>query len=167
MRLSVTARLALLAITLTLISNLALVAFVWQRIHDDAIESMRRDTIEQSDAFVAIYRSGGMAALRNAIGTSGDQEDPSLIAETIDRSGRRVAGVGPERPVIGRAVPTAFRIGLVGQVPPWSKRESGVAIRQVGPDWLVSGRLLDDWEQEQRAIERALLLAGCCRWCWG
>jgi signal transduction histidine kinase len=47
----------------------------------------------------------------------------------------------------------------MGAAPPWSEREAGYAVRPVGPNWLVSGRLLDDWEQEQRGIESAMLLA--------
>ena len=53
----------------------------------------------------------------------------------------------------------AFRIGTIGTAPPWSEREAGYAVRRVGPYWLVSGRLLDDWQQEQRGIENALLAA--------
>ena len=66
-RLSVTARIALLAIALALTSNLVLVAFVWRQVHVDAIDTLRRDTIEQSDALVALYNTGGLPALGDAI----------------------------------------------------------------------------------------------------
>ena len=84
MRLSVTARIALLAIALALVSNLVLVAFVWQQIHDDAIDALRRDTIEQSDALVAVYRSGGMVALTRAIEEARAPGDRSLIIAIVD-----------------------------------------------------------------------------------
>ncbi|RZM18109.1 MAG: signal protein, partial [Sphingomonas sp.] len=66
-RLSVTARIALLSILLALVSNLVLVAFVWKVVRDDAIDELRRDTIEQSDALIAVYRSGGLPALGRTI----------------------------------------------------------------------------------------------------
>ena len=46
MRLSITARLALLAIALALVSSLALAGLVWQQTHDDAIGQLRRDTLQ-------------------------------------------------------------------------------------------------------------------------
>ena len=96
MRLSVTARIALLAIALALISNLVLVAFVWRQIHDDAIDALRRDTIEQSDALVAVWRTGGLPALHRAIEEARAPGDLSLIIAVIDADGRRVAGIGPK-----------------------------------------------------------------------
>ncbi|MEO5867006.1 MAG: HAMP domain-containing sensor histidine kinase [Sphingomonas sp.] len=60
---------------------------------------------------------------------------------------------------VGAPVSVPFRIGTMGTTPPWSEREAGYAVRRIGPYWLVSGRLLDDWQQEQRGIENALLAA--------
>ncbi len=160
MRLSVTARIALLAIGLALVSNLVLVAFVWQQVHDDAIDALRRDTIEQSDALVAVYRSGGLPALTRAIEEARAPGDRSLVIAVVDNEGRRLIGSGPDDiTVTGSPAPTNFRMGMMGAAPPWSEREAGYAVRPVGPNWLVSGRLLDDWEQEQRGIESAMLLA--------
>ena len=159
-RLSVTARIALLAIALALTSNLVLVGFVWKLVHDDAIDALRRDTIEQSDALVAVYRTGGIPALDRAIGYARAPGDRSLIVAIVDSDGRRRAGVGPDDvTAVGAPVSVPFRIGTMGTQPPWSVREAGYAVRRVGPYWLVSGRLLDDWQEEQRGIERALLTA--------
>ena len=159
MRLSVTARIALLAIALALVSNLVLVAFVWRQIHDDAIDALRRDTIEQSDALVAVWRTGGLPALDRAIEEARAPGDLSLIVAVIDAEGRRIAGVGPKVAAIGPPETLAFKISRLGTSRPWSEREAGYSVRQIGAYRLVSGRLLDDWEQEQRGIERALLLA--------
>ncbi|GAA0322030.1 two-component system sensor histidine kinase UczS [Sphingomonas oligophenolica] len=159
MRLSVTARIALLAIALALVSNLVLVAFVWRQIHDDAIDALRRDTIEQSDALVAVWRTGGLPALDRAIEEARAPGDLSLIIAVINADGRRIAGVGPKVAAIGQPDTIAFKISRLGRSRPWSEREAGYSVRRIGAYRLVSGRLLDDWEQEQRGIERALLLA--------
>jgi len=159
MRLSVTTRIALLAIALALVSNLVLVAFVWRQIHDDAIDALRRDTIEQSDALVAVWRTGGLPALGRAIEEARAPGDRSLIIAVIDAEGRRVAGVGPKVAAIGSPGTLVFKISRLGTLRPWSEREAGYSVRRIGDYRLVSGRLLDDWEQEQRGIERALLLA--------
>jgi hypothetical protein len=46
-RLSVTARIALLSIALALVSNLALVGFVWKTTSADAIDAIHLETTEQ------------------------------------------------------------------------------------------------------------------------
>ncbi|MDB5704281.1 MAG: signal protein [Sphingomonas bacterium] len=159
MRLSVTARIALLAIALALVSNLVLVAFVWRQVHDDAVGELRRDTIEQADALFSVWRTGGLPALDRAIEEARAPGDLSLIVEVVDADGRRVVGVGPAVAAIGAPASIDFRIGRLGTSPPWSVRDAGYSVRRIGALRLVSGRLLDDWEQEQRGIERALVLA--------
>jgi signal transduction histidine kinase len=160
MRLSVTARLALLAFGLILVSNLGLVALVWNQIHDNAIEALRRDTVEQADALGEVWHSGGTAALSKAVDDAYNRGDETMIAMVVDNRGNRIVGRGPEIVALGRLQPSGFRIVTVGHAPPWSRREAGIAIRRIGQQWLISGRLLDDWQQEQHAIERALVVAG-------
>lgn len=157
MRISITARLALLAVLLSLVTSLALAGLIWQQTHDDAIEALRRDTAQQTDAFAAVYRSGGVAALTEAI-TDAQADDDSLVALVVDHSGARRLGVGPDRLAFAPAA-ESFRIATLGTAGSWAGQEAGIAIRPLGKEWLVSGRLLDDWERAQRTIERALLLA--------
>jgi signal transduction histidine kinase len=159
MRLSVTARIALLAITLALISNLVLVAFVWRELHDDAIDALRRDTSEESDALVAVWRSGGLPALGRTIEEARVPGDLSRIVAVVDGQGKLVAGVGPPVAVIDSPGAIEFRIGRIGASPPWSQRDAGYSVQPVGEYRLLSGRLLDDWEQEQRELARALVFA--------
>jgi signal transduction histidine kinase len=157
MRVSITARLALLAIGLALISSLALSGLVWQQTHAAAIGELRRDTTEQSDAFAAVFRSGGLPALGQAIMTA-RAGDGTLVAEVVDSGGHRILGAGPDV-LAAPPVDSPFRIGVLGASGPWAQRESGFTIRPAGDQWLVTGRVLDDWERAQRTIERALLLA--------
>lgn len=157
-RLSITARLALLAVVLALVPAFSVAALIWQQTHDDAIGVLRRDTIEQANGLVAVYRSGGLPALRQAIEAEQQSDDETLVAEVMDHEGNRKLGVGPGR----LAVPLEsqpFVIGTLGTDGDWANGEAGFAIHRIGTDWLVSGRLLDDWERAQRTIERALLLA--------
>lgn len=156
-RLSITARLALLAVALALASSFVIAGFVWQQTHDDAIGQLRRDTVEQADTFAAVWRSGGTDALAQAI-SDAQEGDDSLVAEVVDGQGQRRLGVGPDRLAFAPAA-EPFRIDTLALNGDWGQREVGFAIRPVGRDWLVSGRLLDDWERAQRTIERALLLA--------
>lgn len=159
MRVSFTARLALLAITLALISSLASVFLIWNGIHNDAIASLRRDTVEQAQDLVSVYRHGGFPALREAIDASRDPDDDTLILAVLDSHGRRVMGVGPRITAVAPLARTPFAIAVPGSVAPWSGREAGFAIHHVGRYWLMTGRLLDDWEQEQRTIERVVGLS--------
>lgn len=157
MRISITARLALLAVLLSLVTSLALAGLIWQQTHDDAIEALRRDTAQQTDAFAAVYRSGGLPALDQAIADA-QADDDSLVAVLVDRHGARRLGVGPDRLAFTPAA-ESFRIAKLGTSGDWAGQDAGIAVRPIGRDWLVSGRLLDDWERAQRTIERALLLA--------
>ncbi|KQS01877.1 signal protein [Sphingomonas sp. Leaf357] len=159
LRLSVTARIALLAIALALVTNLVLATFLWQQIHGDAVDAVRRDTNEQSDAFVSVYRSGGVPALVQAIRDASRSRDSSLIALIVDESGRRVSGIGPDQLPTPVTPSGTFHVGSLGDAEPWAGREAGYIVRRIGAYRLISGHLMDDWQQEQRGIERALLLA--------
>lgn len=157
MRLSTTARMAALAIVLTLIAGLVPVAFLWRATHDDAIEVLRRDTGEQADALAATWRRSGLPALRDAVEQVRSSDDPAVVAAIVDRRGVRVAGAGPDRLTTPPA--PGFRIERLAEGGSWGEREAGVEMRRVGDRWLVNGRLLDDWEAAQRTIERALALS--------
>jgi signal transduction histidine kinase len=157
-RLSVTARIALLSIALALVSNLALVGFVWKTTSADAIDAIHLETTEQSESLRSVWRSGGLPALRQAIANTVVPGDVSLVLAVIDAQGRTIAGIAPAR----LAVPlrtTQFRIDRLGRDEPWSARESGYALHPIGRDWLLTGRNLDLIASEERAIERALALA--------
>ncbi|MDF7774599.1 HAMP domain-containing sensor histidine kinase [Sphingomonas sp. AOB5] len=159
MRISFTARIALLAIGLALVSSLALAGLVWLQTHDDAVEALRRDTVEESNELVAVWRSGGIVALERAIADARSGDD-ALVAEIVDASGTRIGGAGPDRlsfaPPPGRS---EFRIAQISAQGDFAGQDVGFVTSQIGQHWIVTGRLLDDWERAQHAIERALILA--------
>ncbi|MEG8031754.1 hypothetical protein QP178_10400 [Sphingomonas aurantiaca] len=157
-RLSVTARIALLSISLALVSNLALVGFVWKTTSADAIYAIRRETTEQSEALRAVWRNGGLPAVRQAIDSAVVPGDVSLVLAVIDPKGRAVVGISPARLAVPLRV-TQFRIARLGSDELWSARETGYALHPLGDYWLLTGRNLDLIAAEERAIERALAVA--------
>lgn len=158
MRLSVTARIALLAIALALVSNLALVGFVWKRTHDDAIAATRREMIEQSDALLAVLRAEGAGALMAAVAGARPPGDTSLVVAVLDASGRRLAGFAPDRVKVPLRA-ADFQVDNLADQGSWGIHDTGYILRPLGRGWLLTGRNLDVIEAEQRAIESALALA--------
>ena len=158
MRLSVTARIALLAIILSLVSNLALIGFVWKQTSADAIDAIRRETTEQSDALRTVWQVGGVGELRQAIGEAVRPGDVSLVLALIDADGRMVQGVAPARLTVPLRT-TRFRIARLGNDSLWGARETGYALYPIGRSWLLTGRNLDLIAAEERAMERALAFA--------
>lgn len=157
-RLPITVRIAALSALLSIATAIALAALIWQQTHEDAIGVLRRDAAQQADTLASVHRTGGIRALDAAIAQiSADDPDSSLVAALVDAQGRRRAGVGPGR--LLRPLRPGFAIGVIGSGDPWSQSEAGVELRPLGRDYLVTGRLLNDWERTQRAIERALLWA--------
>ena len=157
-RLPITVRIAALAALLSIATAIALAALIWQQTHEDAIGVLRRDAAQQTDTLATVHRTGGIRALDAAIAEiSADDPDNSLVAAVVDAQGRRRIGVGPDR--LARPLRPGFEIGVIGSGEPWSQSEAGVELRPLGRDYLVAGRLLNDWERTQRAIERALLWA--------
>ncbi len=87
---------------------------IWQQTHDDAIEALRRDTAQQTDALVSVWRSGVYQRLAARSTKHAHPATFSLIIAVIDGGGRRVAGVGPAVVTTGQAGAVDFRIGRIG-----------------------------------------------------
>jgi signal transduction histidine kinase len=155
-RLPVTARITLLSVALALASSLVLIGVIWKQTHDDALGSVRRETIETSDALLAVWRSGGIGALRDAIDHARAPGDTSLLLAVLDARGRRIAGYVPA-PLAVPLATTGFAVADIDAS--GAILDAGYALHHVGPDWLLAGRRLDRVETEQRAIERALGVA--------
>lgn len=156
MRLSVTARIALLSILLTLAANIVLLGFVWKQTDAVVVDTVRRDTIEHAEAMRALYRIGGLPPVVAATAQAHTGDDSSFFIAVLDRKGRTVAGALP--PGLSPALlPTAFRIGDV--VSPTTRDGIGYVLRPIGDHWLFAGRRLDVVDTERRAIEDALVIA--------
>jgi len=151
-----TARLALLAAIVVFLANLAALALLYVQIRDDAIDRLRRDVAAQTDALEAAYRGGGKAGLSDAISDLRQSDDPMLVVGLY--RGDRLSAPGPGAPakLPFRAVSTPFAIATIGPDQP----EAAYILRRVGPDWLLSGRLVDERQRMQRTLERAVILSG-------
>ena len=64
---STTFRIALLAGLLALVSNLAVISFIYFRTHDEADATLHQQVMEQGKVLADVYRSGGKPALDDAI----------------------------------------------------------------------------------------------------
>ena len=159
MKLSVTARLALLAIIVSLASSLVLIAVIRQQVANDALVSLQRETSEQAATYRAVARAGGVAALRRETNAQANSDDSALIVGLYDRSGRLLSGAGPTALAVPPRTGGGVRIETIGTDGQWDDDEAAFVVQRFGNDWLVTGRLLDDRERGERAIERALLLA--------
>ena len=134
-------------------SNLVLVGVVWRQTRGDALDSVRREAVEQSDALSAVWRNGGVPAVAGAIAEARSPGDTSLLLAVFDGSGRKRVGTGPSA-LAAHLRRAGFRIGRLGQA-----REAGYEMRRIGTDWLLAGRTLDLLAAEERALERALAVA--------
>ena len=145
-----------MAIGLVLASNLFLVAAVWRQTRTNALDAVRRETVEQADALEAVWRSGGRPALRDAIEDATLPGDASQRLALVDARGRLLAGNAPD-PIAVPLRRTALRIATLGRE--GAGREVAYALHPVGPEWMLVARSLDLLAAEQRALERALAIA--------
>ncbi|HVI06065.1 MAG TPA: hypothetical protein VM711_08260, partial [Sphingomicrobium sp.] len=108
-----TLRIALLAGLLALFANLAVIGFIYFRTHDDAVQTVHRQVIEQGKVLVDVYRLGGSSALDDAIQDTIAYGDPQTAIALIAPDGRVVTGnFEPQPPTVLRR-PEGYRSALV------------------------------------------------------
>jgi signal transduction histidine kinase len=157
---STTLRIALLAGLLALLSNLAVIGFIYFRTHDEAVATVRQQVTEQGKVLADVYRSGGKRALDDAIHDTMTYADPQTAVAVLGPDGRLIEGNL-------QAVPTSllnFREGyrnalirLSGQTTP---REAALVMHELhGGEWLVSGRIAGEGLAIRDTLERSLLIA--------
>ena len=154
-----TLRIALLAGILALLSNLAVIGFIYARTHDEAVASLHRQVVEQSKVLTDVYRTGGKAALDEAIDDTLAYADPQTAVALLDRNGREIAGNLAQAPSV-QTMQEGYRsavIRLRGQPSP--HQAEIVLSRLSSGEWLVSGRLVGEGLAFRATLERSLLLA--------
>ncbi|SFS02002.1 sensor histidine kinase [Sphingomonas jatrophae] len=148
-----TVRVALLAALLALATSLTLLGFIYWRMHDDALTTLRAQVAEESRVLAEVSRAGGVQALAAAVAGEAAVDDPALIVLLLDRAGRRLAGSPLPAPAARLTRAGGFRIVAV------AGGEAGVIARPVAGGWLIAGRRFGERLAWQRTLERSLGLA--------
>src|SRR5947208_17170309 len=90
-----TVRIALLAGLLALLSNLAVIGFIYWRTSDEAATEVHQQVVEQGKALSDVYRSGGKAALSGAIQDTISYAAPETALALPDPRCRQQTGTRP------------------------------------------------------------------------
>ena len=155
-----TIRIALLAGLLALLSNLAVIGFIYWRTHDEAVATVRSQVIEQGKVLADVYRSGGKPALDDAIGDTMTYADPQTAVALLAPDGRQKVGNLEAVPAAVLPLREGYRNALIrlhGQTTP---REAAlVAHRLPTGEWLLSGRIAGEGLAIRDTLERSLLIA--------
>lgn len=152
-----TIRIALLAGLLALLSNLAVIGFIYARTHDDAVASIHRQVDEQAKVLSDVYRTGGKAALTNAIEDTLDYADPQTVVALIDSKGNELTGNIAGAPQILQEGYRTTVIRLRGQPSP---HQAAIVMQRLpGHAWLISGRVAGEGFAIRETLERSLLIA--------
>jgi signal transduction histidine kinase len=154
-----TLRIALLAGLLALLSNLAVIGFIYERTHDEAVATLHRQVTEESKVLTDIYRTGGKAALNEAIQDTLSYADPQTAVALIDASGRQVEGNLAQAPSL-QSMQEGYRSAVIRLRGQPSPHQSEIVLsRLAGGQWLVSGRLVGEGLAFRVTLERSLLIA--------
>jgi signal transduction histidine kinase len=151
-------RIALLAGLLALVSNLAVIGFIYLRTHDEAVSEMRQQVVEQDKVLLDVFRSGGQPALTDAIQDTVAYADPQAVVALLDPNGRErtgnVTGFGQSRLADGFH---NVYVRLNGQ--PTPRRAAVIMHRLRTGQWLVSGRLAGEGLAIKETLESSLIVA--------
>ena len=153
-----TLRIALLAGLLALASNLAVIGFIYWRTYDEAVSEMRQQVAEQGKVLSDVYRTGGKAALYDAIQDTIAYADPQTAIALLDPTGRQQQGnlAGLSRQPLQEGYHNAL-IRLRGQTTP---RVGAVVLHKLPTgQWLVSGRIVGEALELRDTLERSLLIS--------
>ena len=157
---STTLRIALLAGLLALVSNLAVIGFIYYRTHDEAAATLHQQVTEQAKVLADVYRSGGRPALDDAIHDSMSYADPQTAIAIIGPDGSQIEGNLEAVPPTLLKSREGYRNALIrlhGQTTP---REAALVMHQLaGGRWLLSGRLAGEGLAIRDALEGSLLIA--------
>lgn len=153
-------RIALLAGLLAFASNLVIIGFIHFQTRDEIVSSLRRQVTDQSTALGQIYRSGGIAALKQEISEATKAGDTQAAVAILDRSGTPVYGnvdavLSPASPAFGRTRTAVLR--MKGES---SFLEASVDFHPIaGGHWLLTGRTVSAGISLRETLERSLVVA--------
>lgn len=153
-----TFRIALLAGLLALLSNVAVVGFIYWRTHDEAVSEMRQQVVEQDKVLTDVFRSGGEPALVDAVQDTISYADPLAVVGLLDASGREQIGniEGVSQARLSEGSRNTF-LRLRGQ--PTPRRAVVIIHHLTNGQWLISGRIAGEGLAIKQTLERSLLVS--------
>jgi signal transduction histidine kinase len=144
---------------LALLSNLAVLGFIYYRTHNEAASTVHRQVIEQGKVLSDIYRAGGKTALNDAIQDTLTYADPQTAVALLDPGGRQLLGNLAAIPA-STHLHEGYRNGLIrlrGQTTP---HEAAIVVHRLPTgQWLLSGRIFGEGLALTETLERSLVIA--------
>jgi signal transduction histidine kinase len=154
-----TIRIALLAGLLALLSNLAVIGFIYVRTHDEAVANLHRQVAEEAKVLTDVYRTGGKKALSEAIDDTLSYADPQTAVALIGRDGRELQGNLAEAPA-PQSLQEGYRSAVIRLRGQPSPHQAQLQVTRLPPgQWLVSGRIVGEGLAFRATLARSLLLA--------
>ena len=153
-----TLRIALLAGLLALLSNVAVIGFIYWRTHDEAVSEMRQQVVEQDKVLTDVFRTGGEPAVTDAVHDTISYADPLAVVALLDGQGREQIGniEGISQPHLTEGSRSTF-VRLRGQPTP---RRAVVIIHHLSNgQWLISGRIAGEGLAIRQTLESSLIVA--------
>lgn len=154
-----TLRIALLAGLLALLSNLAVIGFIYYRTHDEAVATVRQQVVEQGKVLADVYRTGGKPALDDAIQDTMTYADPQTAVSLLGRDRLQTMG-NLEAIAADFPLQEGYHNALIrvrGQTTP---RVAAVVVHRLPTgQWLVSGRIAGEGFAIRETLERSLFIA--------
>jgi signal transduction histidine kinase len=152
-----TLRIALFAGLLALFSNLAVIGFIYWRTHDEALSTMRQQLVEQDKVLTDMFRTGGDAALVDAVGDTMNYADPQTVVALFTPDGKERSGnvTGLSQP-LAEGTRSVF-VRLKDQ--PTPRRAALITHRLKDGQWLVSGRITGEGLAIRQTLESSLIVA--------
>jgi signal transduction histidine kinase len=155
-----TLRIALLAGLLALLSNLAVIGFIYYRTHDDAVVTVRQQVAEQAKVLADVYRTGGRPALNDAIEDTVTYGDPQTVIALIEPSGREPIGNLETNPPSFLPRQEGYHFSLVRLKGQPSPRVAAIVVHRLPTgEWVVSGRIAGEGFAIRDTLERSMFIA--------
>lgn len=155
-----TLRIALLAGLLALVSNLAVIGFIYYRTHDEAVATVHQQVAEQAKVLSDIYRSGGKSALDDAVADTINYGDPQTVVALISRDNREILGNLETQPATVLPRQEGYHNVLVRLKGETTPHLAAIDVHRLpNRQWLVSGHIAGEGFAIRDTLERSLLIA--------
>jgi len=155
-----TLRITLLAGLLALLSNLAVIGFIYYRTHDEAVATIRGQVVEQAKVLSDVYRSGGSPALDDAVEDTITYADPQALVAVIGPDAHERLGNLEALPANLLPLREGYHNALIRKRGQTTPREAALVLQRLpSGEWIISGRIAGEGYAIRDTLERSLLIA--------